>query len=204
MKLTDTHFNVAAKSEKSASSNTTATTATTAAKSINEIQPQPMQHQRSSNRSTPTYTSVYNDQSIIKQRQDRPRLKLADFNMLRTLGTGSFGRVHLVQSRVNARYYAVKVLKKSEVVRLKQVEHTNNEKHILESVAHPFLVNMWGTFQDTVNLYMVMDYVPGGELFSVLRRSKVIAAILLLILEYLNSLNYSDSLIMSLNSTQLK
>lgn len=157
----------------SASSNTTATTTTAAAKSINEPQPQPMQHQRSSNRSTPTYTSVYNDQSIIKQRQDRPRLKLADFNMLRTLGTGSFGRVHLVQSRVNARYYAVKVLKKSEVVRLKQVEHTNNEKHILESVAHPFLVNMWGTFQDTVNLYMVMDYVPGGELFSVLRRSKV-------------------------------
>lgn len=135
------------------------------------MQSQPIQHQRS-NRSTPNYTSVYNDQSIIKQRQDRPRLKLADFNMLRTLGTGSFGRVHLVQSRVNARYYAVKVLKKSEVVRLKQVEHTNNEKHILEAVAHPFLVNMWGTFQDTINLYMVMDYVPGGELFSVLRRSK--------------------------------
>lgn len=51
--------------------------------------------------------------------------------------------------------------------------HSNNEKHILESVAHPFLVNMWGTFQDDVNLYMVMDYVPGGELFSVLRRSQV-------------------------------
>lgn len=116
---------------------------------------------------------VYNDQHIIRQRQDRPRLKLADFHIQRTLGTGSFGRVHLVQSRVNHRFYAIKVLKKSEVVRLKQVEHTNNEKHILESVAHPFLVNMWGTFQDSVNLYMVMDYVPGGELFSVLRRSKV-------------------------------
>lgn len=51
--------------------------------------------------------------------------------------------------------------------------HSNNEKHILESVAHPFLVNMWGTFQDDVNLYMVMDYVPGGELFSILRRSQV-------------------------------
>ncbi|KAF1804099.1 camp-dependent protein kinase 2 [Mucor lusitanicus] len=187
----------AAKSDMSASSNTTATTTTAAAKSINEPQPQPMQHQRSSNRSTPTYTSVYNDQSIIKQRQDRPRLKLADFNMLRTLGTGSFGRVHLVQSRVNARYYAVKVLKKSEVVRLKQVEHTNNEKHILESVAHPFLVNMWGTFQDTVNLYMVMDYVPGGELFSVLRRSKrfpdhvakFYAAEVILAIEYMHSKN---------------
>lgn len=67
-----------------------------------------------------TYTHVYNDKNIIQQRQNRPKLKLADFHVLRTLGTGSFGRVHLVQSRVNARYYAIKVLKKSEVVRLKQ------------------------------------------------------------------------------------
>ena len=71
-------------------------------------------------RSVPSYTAIYNDNAIIQQRQNRPRLKLADFHILRTLGTGSFGRVHLVQSRVNARYYAVKVLKKSEVVRLKQ------------------------------------------------------------------------------------
>ncbi|KAI9301771.1 camp-dependent protein kinase 1 [Cunninghamella echinulata] len=142
-----------------------------------------------------TLTSVFNDQSILQQRQNRPKLKLSDFQMLRTLGTGSFGRVHLVQSRVNARYYAIKVLKKTEVVRLKQVEHTNNEKHILESVAHPFLVNMWGTFQDTVNLYMVLDYVCGGEMFSILRRSqrfpdhvaKFYAGEVVLAIEYLHS-----------------
>ncbi|KAI7848058.1 kinase-like domain-containing protein [Circinella umbellata] len=146
-------------------------------------------------RNVPSYTAIYNDNAIIQQRQNRPKLKLADFHILRTLGTGSFGRVHLVQSRVNTRYYAVKVLKKSEVVRLKQVAHSNNEKHILETVAHPFLVNMWGTFQDDVNLYMVMDYVPGGELFSVLRRSqrfpdhvaKFYAAEVILAIEYLHS-----------------
>jgi serine/threonine protein kinase len=113
------------------------------------------------------------DSAIMDQRKNRPKLKLDDFHLLRTLGTGSFGRVHLAQSRHNARYYAIKVLKKTEVVRLKQVEHTNNEKHILEAAANPFLVNLWGTFQDDANLYMVMDYVPGGELFSVLRKSKV-------------------------------
>ncbi|KAG2238061.1 hypothetical protein INT48_002628 [Thamnidium elegans] len=112
------------------------------------------------------------DSAIMDQRKNRPKLKLDDFHLLRTLGTGSFGRVHLAQSRHNGRYYAIKVLKKTEVVRLKQVEHTNNEKHILEAVANPFLVNLWGTFQDDANLYMVMDYVPGGELFSVLRKSK--------------------------------
>ncbi|CAO3589605.1 unnamed protein product [Absidia cylindrospora] len=154
-------------------------------------QPQPQQHGYSKS----SYTAVYNDQSVLQQRQNRPKLKLTDFHILRTLGTGSFGRVHLVQSKVNVRYYAIKVLKKTEVVRLKQVEHTNNEKHILESVGNPFVVNLWGTFQDTVNLYMVMDYVPGGELFSILRRSqrfpdhvaKFYAAEVVLAIEYLHS-----------------
>ncbi|KAF9345938.1 camp-dependent protein kinase catalytic subunit, partial [Mortierella sp. AD094] len=102
----------------------------------------------------------------------RRKFNLDDFRIHRTLGTGSFGRVHLVQSRYNSRFYAMKVLKKSEVVRLRQVEHTNNEKMILERVEHPFLINLWGTFQDVRNLYMVMDYVVGGELFSVLRKSQ--------------------------------
>ncbi|CAG8604652.1 8198_t:CDS:2 [Funneliformis caledonium] len=120
---------------------------------------------------------------------------LSDFTICRTLGTGSFGRVHLAQSKYNNKFYAMKVLKKSEVVRLKQVEHTNNEKHILEQVQHPFLVNLWGTFQDSTNLYMVMDYVVGGELFSILRKSqrfpdhvaKFYAAEVVLAFEYLHS-----------------
>lgn len=165
---------------------TASTTNTTTAASTTTTTAQPMRQ---------AYTAVYNDQTIIHQRVNRPRLKLDDFNISRTLGTGSFGRVHLIQSKVNSRFYAMKVLKKTEVIRLKQVEHTNNEKHILESVAHPFLVNMWGTFQDSNNLYMVMDYVPGGELFSVLRRSqrfpdhvaKFYAAEVILAIEYLHS-----------------
>ncbi|KAI8074190.1 camp-dependent protein kinase 2 [Gongronella butleri] len=170
---------------------TSASTVTTPTPTKYQLNDEKQQQQQTHARST----AAFNDQIILQQRQNRPKLKLGDFHMLRTLGTGSFGRVHLVQSRVNVRYYAIKVLKKTEVVRLKQVEHTNNEKHILESVAHPFLVNMWGTFQDTVNLYMVMDYVPGGELFSILRRSqrfpdhvaKFYAAEVVLALEYLHS-----------------
>ena len=71
----------------------------------------------------------------------------------------------------------MKVLNKEKIVRTKQVEHTNNEQHMLESVQHPFIVNLWGTFQDSSNLYMVMDFVPGGELFTLLRRSNVSAAL---------------------------
>lgn len=98
---------------------------------------------------------------------------LKDFAFQRTLGTGSFGRVHLVQSKHNQRFYAIKVLKKAQVVKMKQVEHTNDERRMLAKVKHPFLITLWGTFSDSKNLYMVMDFVEGGELFSLLRKSQV-------------------------------
>ena len=81
--------------------------------------------------------------------------------------------MHLVRSRHNGRFYAVKVLNKEKVIKMKQVEHTNSEREMLVRVRHPFLVNLWGTFQDVNNLYMVMDFVAGGELFSLLRKSQV-------------------------------
>jgi len=106
-------------------------------------------------------------------RSTKGKYTLTDFAIQRTLGTGSFGRVHLVQSKHNQRFYAMKVLKKAQVVKMKQVEHTNDERRMLQRVKHPFLITLWGTFQDSKNLYMVMDFVEGGELFSLLRKSQV-------------------------------
>lgn len=60
-----------------------------------------------------------------------------------SLGTGTFGRVYLVRHRPTNKYYAMKTLKKTEVVRLKQVEHINSEKQILSSIKHPFIVNLY-------------------------------------------------------------
>lgn len=123
---------------------------------------------------TPVQTPPANLPPAQQQaRQTKGKYSLADFEILRTLGTGSFGRVHLVQSRHNQRFYAVKVLKKAQVVKMKQVEHTNDERKMLGEVKHPFLITLWGTFQDSRNLYMVMDFVEGGELFSLLRKSGV-------------------------------
>lgn len=130
-------------------------------------------------------------------RKTSSRYTLSDFNFIKTLGTGSFGRVHLVRSCHNTRFYAIKVLNKDRVVRMKQVEHTNSEREMLERVRHPFLVNLWGTFKDSKNLYMVMDFISGGELFSLLRKSqrfpdpvaKFFAAEVALALDYLHSLD---------------
>lgn len=106
-------------------------------------------------------------------RETKGKYTLTDFTISRTLGTGSFGRVHLVQSKHNQRFYAVKVLKKAQVVKMKQVEHTNDERRMLQRCRHPFLITLWGTWQDAKNLYMVMDFIEGGELFSLLRKSQV-------------------------------
>lgn len=126
------------------------------------------------------------------QKRPKATYSIQDFVIHRTLGTGSFGRVHLgniaissrvwaiqrltfwciAQSRRNLRFYAVKVLNKEKVVRLKQVDHTNSEQGILLSISHPFIINLWGTFQDSANLYMIMDFVHGGELFTLLRKAQ--------------------------------
>ena len=115
----------------------------------------------------------FQTQPLNQARVTKGKYSLTDFQIQRTLGTGSFGRVHLVQSKHNQRFYAVKVLKKAQVVKMKQVEHTNDERRMLQQVKHPFLITLWGTFQDSKNLYMVMDFVEGGELFSLLRKSQV-------------------------------
>ncbi|KAL6930402.1 cAMP-dependent protein kinase subunit [Hanseniaspora guilliermondii] len=130
----------------------------------------------------------------IVPRVTKGKYKHSDFQIMRTLGTGSFGRVHLVQSTHNYRYYAMKVLKKSKIIKLKQVEHTNDERLMLSAVNHPFIIRMWGTFQDLNFVYMIMDYIEGGELFSLLRKSKKFpvpvakfyAAEVILAIEYLH------------------
>jgi protein kinase A len=133
------------------------------------------QNQNQSQQQQPQYQGHHQNTASTSSvmRVTKGKYSLGDFDILRTLGTGSFGRVHLVQSKHNQRFYAVKVLKKAQVVKMKQVEHTNDERRMLADVKHPFLITLWGTFQDTKNLYMVMDFVEGGELFSLLRKSGV-------------------------------
>ncbi|XKL68037.1 hypothetical protein PGB90_003528 [Kerria lacca] len=121
---------------------------------------------------------------------------LDDFERVRTLGTGSFGRVMFVQHKPTKVYYAMKILEKEKVVKLKQVEHTLHEKQILQSINFPFLVSMKYHFKDNSNLYMVLEYVPGGEMFSHLRKvgkfseahSRFYAAQIVLAFEYLHYL----------------
>jgi len=101
-----------------------------------------------------------------------PSQSLDNLEMLKTIGTGTFGRVVLCREKSSTRdYWALKILAISDVIRLKQVQHVQNEKNILLSVNHPFIVNMVWTHHDQSFLYMLFDYVCGGELFSYLRNA---------------------------------
>jgi len=103
------------------------------------------------------------------QRRD---LRIGDFDISTTLGTGTFGRVRQVKLKTDPTntVYALKMLKKTEILRLNQVEHIKSERAILEEITHPFLVNLKSSFQDTKYIYMLFEYISGGELFSRLRK----------------------------------
>ncbi|KAI8066645.1 kinase-like domain-containing protein [Gongronella butleri] len=158
-----------------------------------------------SKRPTPP-TVLYQQQQQVKLLQfhlqvplyvHKPSFGLQDFDLLDTLGTGTFGRVFLAQFKTSNKYYAMKVLKKSEIVRLKQVEHIRSEKRILASIRFPFIVNLFCTFQDDQHLHMLLEYVVGGELFTHLRRAgrftndmtRFYASEIVLAIEYLHSKN---------------
>eukprot|EP01083_Nonionella_stella_P262594 892745_1 len=120
---------------------------------------------------------------------------ISDFDLLETLGTGTFGRVRFCRYKHSGSYYAIKMLKKTEILRLKQEEHILSEKAILSSIKHPFIVDMVGCFQNQKYLFFVLDYIPGGEFFTHLRRAQRLklrptvfyAAQIVLIFQYLHS-----------------
>jgi len=95
-----------------------------------------------------------------------------DFRIAKTLGSGSFGRVVLVKHNPTGDYYAMKVLIKEKIIKMRQVDHTLAEKRILFSINFPFLVRLRFHFKDNSNLYLVLDFEQGGEMFTHLRKQK--------------------------------
>ena len=107
-----------------------------------------------------------------KKNMAKKEICLEDFELLKVLGRGAFGKVILCQKLDSKKYYAVKILSKQNIVETDQLEHTKAEKKILQHVNHPFLVNLEYAFQTPEKLYFVMEFMRGGELFQHLRKSK--------------------------------
>ena len=81
---------------------------------------------------------------------------------------GSFGRVRVAKNK-KGNYVAMKIMKKIEIIRSKQTDHIMNEISILSSINHPFIINIDGVAQDDKHIYLALELVNGGELFTYLR-----------------------------------
>jgi len=95
-------------------------------------------------------------------------VKLADLRVKAALGAGTFGRVKLVHHAATDQTYALKTMHKSEVVRHAQVTNVLNEKQLMLLCVHPFVLRLHATYMDKDRLYLLLEFVQGGELFSVL------------------------------------
>ena len=91
---------------------------------------------------------------------------MIDFDQLKVLGEGAYGEVFLVRHRTTGTKLAMKVLSKAAMVEHGAVENTKTEREILLRVRHPFVVQMHYAFQTAEKLFMVMDYVNAGDLYS--------------------------------------
>ena len=93
------------------------------------------------------------------------KLSYSDFQPLKLLGTGSFGRVLLVRFNKNNSLYAMKILSKTQIKLKNQVEHTKTERDLMVKVNCPFIVNIKFAFQDESRLYIISDFMQGGDMF---------------------------------------
>ena len=93
------------------------------------------------------------------------KLTYSDFEPLKLLGRGSFGEVLLVRLKANKRIYAMKILNKSILKTKKQQDHTKTERDLMVKIKNPFIVNIKTAFQDESRLYIVSEFMQGGDMF---------------------------------------
>ena len=123
---------------------------------------------------------------------------MEDFQPLKLVGKGAFGKVIIVRYLNNDRIYAMKILKKEEMINIKQINHAKTERLLLEKLNHPFIVKLQFAFQDSKKLYLVTEFLQGGELFFHIKRktyfkestTKFYMAQIFLAIDYLHKNGY--------------
>jgi p70 ribosomal S6 kinase len=129
-----------------------------------------------------------------------PKVGSSDFDILKVIGQGGYGKVFLVRKNNGVdkdKVFAMKVLKKATIIQNKKdVVHTKAERNILEAVKNPFIVELFYAFQTNGKLYLILEYLSGGELFTFLDREGMFlenvamfyACELIMAIEHLHSL----------------
>jgi microtubule-associated serine/threonine kinase len=96
-------------------------------------------------------------------------MSIDDFEIIKPISRGAFGRVYLARKRATGDLYAIKVMRKVDLIRKNMVQSVKNERNILAMANNPFVVRFYYSFTSRDNLYIVMEYLNGGDCFSLLR-----------------------------------
>ncbi|CAI2375797.1 unnamed protein product [Moneuplotes crassus] len=120
-----------------------------------------------------------------------------NFDIGETLGVGSYGRVRMVREKHTGEIYALKILKKAEVISLKQHQHAIDELSIMRHIDNPLLISFRGDAYDSRYIYILMEFIQGGELSTWIKRleyfsaeeTRFYAGQVVLMFEYLHSKN---------------
>ena len=128
---------------------------------------------------SPSRTSADYNNDIAKKMDTKDdfqnsilKLSYSDFEHLKLLGRGSFGEVLLVRLKANKKLYAMKILDKNMLKQRKQQIHTKTERDLMVKINCPFIVNIKSAFQDEFKLYIVSEFLQGGDLFFHLHEKK--------------------------------
>ena len=108
-------------------------------------------------------------------RARRQTIRLSDYDMLTVIGRGAFGEVRVVRKKDTGEIFAMKKLKKADMVQMGQVKHVKAERNFMAEASCPWVVQLNYSFQDATYLYLIMEYVPGGDMMSLLIKKDILS-----------------------------
>ena len=137
-----------------------------------------------------------------QNKEFKSKITIDDFQIVKVLGTGAFGKVSLVYNEELKRYFAMKSLKKEYIKKYQQTKHTKEERKIMEKIDYPFISKLYYAFQTKKSLFMITEFMAGGEMFHHLHecghfdenRTRFYIAELVLAIDHLhkNNILYRD------------
>lgn len=113
-------------------------------------------------------------ENIFQKEVSDKAFKLDDFNVIKMLGKGSFGKVYLVERKDNKQLYAMKTMRKDFIIRQQQIESTILEKNIMKKISHPFIVPLDYAFQSKEKVYLIMKFYQRRTVLSSHGRKKIL------------------------------
>ncbi|ELP95145.1 cAMP-dependent protein kinase, alpha-catalytic subunit, putative [Entamoeba invadens IP1] len=141
-------------------------------------------------------TTAKQTKQEVLQRPDSNLTTVDDFDIVKKFSAGAYSRIYLVKKKSTGDYYAMKVMRKDDMIRKNVVDSVLVEKNFLSNAHNNSVVKLFWAFQDDVNLYLIMEYCPGGDLATLLEQigcfsehvAKVYSAEIILSLHYIHAL----------------